>query len=122
VALCGPGRGAEVEVRVEVLDPTAAAADQMVVLVGARVVEGGAFDDGGAADDAEVLEEVEGRVDGRKRNVGKLWRDGGEHLLSGHVAVEPAQSPVDDEPLRRHAVAAPAERRGQLPVDSLLFG
>ena len=73
---------------VDVGDGAAAPADQVVVLVGARVVDGGAALRGDPADEAELLEQLQGRVDRRQRDARHPAGDVGVDLLGRRVAVE----------------------------------
>ena len=81
----------------------------MVVRVGARIEHHRPAAGLDAADEAEVLEQLERRVDGRQRGAGQGVRDACENLLGREVPFVLAQEAVDEQPLRRHALAAVAK-------------
>jgi hypothetical protein len=116
----GGERRAGIGVGVDVLDTTAAAADEVAVVLEARVVERDAARRGDTPDEPELLEELEGRVDGRKRHVGQPLARLASKLLGGHVPVAFAQNAVEDEPLGRHSHGAVAKRGGEGGVVGLV--
>jgi hypothetical protein len=86
----------------------------VVVVLGAGVVEGGAAGRDEAAHGAELLEQVERRVDRGQRQVRQARFGGPQDLLGGDVPIELDEDPVQQEPLRRDALAALAEALDQL--------
>ena len=69
---------------------------------------------------AELLEQLERRVDGRQRDAGHLRAHVAVDDLGGDVAVELAQGAGDRDPLRRDAQAAGAQGVAQSGVGGLL--
>jgi hypothetical protein len=98
-----------VDVGPQVLDRPAPRAHHVVMLIEDRVVDSRSPARGDASHRAELLQDLEGRVDGRQSDAGKLVRDRLQHFLGRNVATQPPQGLIDDEPLRRHALAALAE-------------
>ena len=62
----------------------------------------------------ELLEQVEGRVDGGAGDAGHLDRGRRQRLVGGEVAALALDMLEDQAPLRRDASAAGADRVGQL--------
>ena len=112
----GAAGALQVERGLHVLDPAAVAADHVVVGVGAGVPEEGAATAVHPPDDAELLEELECRVDGRQRDAGQALARLGEELLGAHVPGAVAEQPVHDDPLRGRPQAALAQKLGELGV------
>ena len=100
---------------VDVLDPAAAAADEVMVVVAARVPEQGAAAAIDAVDDPKLLEQFQGRVDGGEEIPGRRAL-ASSSSSSAEVAVALAQQPVHDESLRGGAEAALAEALAELLV------
>ena len=88
----------------------------MVVGVGARVPEEGAAAAVHAPDDAELLEELERRVDGGEGDAGQPLARLGEEVLGAHVPGLVAEQPVHDDPLGGRPQAALAQELGELGV------
>ena len=88
----------------------------MLVLLGPRVEQHPPAGRADTPQEAELAEQLESRIDRRKRDVRKPLLDGAEHLLGAHVAAHLLQRPVDHETLRRDALATSAERLGELDV------
>ena len=63
-----------------------------------------------AADHAELLEQLERRVDRRQRDAGQPCRDGVEQLVRGDVAIELAELLVHDDALRGNPHPTVAQR------------
>lgn len=121
----GAGRAARavvVDRRLEVLHATAAAAHDVLMLVGAGVEERGAGLGGHAPDQAKLLEELEGRVNGRQRHVRQLGARLAQDILRRHVTPGTAEDAVEDKTLRRDALPARAEECGELAVECVALG
>ena len=94
--------------------PVTIPADQVEVLVVAdRVVRRGAVAEVCVPDQAELLEHLEGAVDGRDVDRTGLLADLGEHLVGGGVA-EPVDGAQDQLALRGQALAAAPEPLGEV--------
>ena len=99
----------ELDRSLDVLDGAAAPARHVVVRVRARVEHHRPATRLDAADEAQVLEQLERRVDGRQRGARQGVRHACENLLRREVPLVLAQEPMDEQPLRRHALAAVAQ-------------
>ena len=113
VATRGRQHAGGVDRSVDVGDRAASAAHEMVVLVGARVVDDRAALRRDATGQAERLEQIERGVHRRQRDAGHAGADLGVHVLGGDVPVEIGEDARDREPLRRGALPALAQRRGE---------
>jgi len=112
--------GGCVDGRLEVLHAAAAAADHVVVGVGARVVDGGAARGTDAAHEAELVEQLERRVDRRRRQARHPGRELAVDLLGREVASAAADVAVHQQPRCGHAVAAGAQGGRELVVEELV--
>ena len=112
----GVERGRNVQRSIHVGHLAAAGADEVVMLLDARIPQRGAAAGGETLHDAELLEELEGRIDRGQRRVGQALRDSLQHLLGREVPVEIEQRPVDQHALRGHPHAAFAQGRRELVV------
>src|SRR6185437_8516185 len=100
----------ELDRSLDVLDGAAATAREVVVRIRAGVEDHRPAAGLDAPDDAQLLEQLERRVDRRQRGPGESVRDACENLVRGQVALVLAQEAMDDQPLRRDALTTVAEQ------------
>ena len=112
----------EVEGGVDVLDPAATAADEVMVVVAPCVPEQPAAAAVHPADDSEFLEQLQRRVDGGEGDAGQPGARLIEQLLRAQVTIPLAQQPVHHQPLRGRPQAAPAKALAERFVPSGLYG
>jgi hypothetical protein len=109
----GPRR---IDAHVQVLHCPAGSANDVVVQLGPGIPQGAWAAGGDPTRDAQLLEQLQGGVDGRQRSVRELRLDAGKHLLCGRVPSEIGERAVDEDPLRRDAIAAFPEALFEFPI------
>jgi hypothetical protein len=116
---CRRERRLQLDLDVEVLHPSAAEADEMVVRIRPRVIEGRTRVRRQAAHHTELPQQVERRVDSWERDPGQAAPYPGLDLVRRGVPAERLKGAMDYEALRRHALAARAKRLSKAPITVL---
>ena len=84
--------------------------DQVLVRIGARVVQGGAHAGIQSTNQTELDEQLQGGVDRRSRDARQLTSNGSPDLLDGAVPATSAQFSQDDASLGRCSQAADVQK------------
>jgi hypothetical protein len=115
-AASGAEGSRRIDPHVQVLHRPAGSANDVVMQLGPGVPQGGWAAGGDPMRDAQLLEQLEGGVDGRQRGVRELRLDAGKHLLGGRMPSEIGERAVDEDPLGRDAIAAFPKALFELPI------
>jgi hypothetical protein len=88
-------------------------APRMKVLIGARVIPGGAIAVGELCGEVAADERLEGLIDRRQGDVGNLIADGGVDIVRSRVRNCPAKEAVNCRALLSEALALGLERNAE---------
>ena len=105
------------DLRLDVGDRATAPADQVVVVVRARVVDDRAALGGHALDEPELPQQLQRRVDGGEGDARHQLADLVVDLLRRDVPLGAPDDPRDAEPLRGHALPARTQGGGEGGLD-----
>jgi hypothetical protein len=115
-AASGAEGSRRIDPHVQVLHRPAGSANDVVMQLGPGVPQGAFAAGGDPMRDTQLLEQLQGGVDGRQRGVRELRLDAGKHLLGGRMPSETGERAVDEDPLGRDAIAAFPKALFELPI------